>query len=73
MQTELVNQIEVKLRKIYQAAYQPAYLEKMLACAENYSNNTRGSIDTISEKKCLSYCLWRQHFRKKQTSVTNIE
>ncbi len=50
MQTELVNQIEVKLRKIYQAAYQPAYLEKMLACAENYSNNTRGSIDTISEK-----------------------
>lgn len=27
MQTELVNQIEVKLRKIYQAAYQPAYLE----------------------------------------------
>ncbi|HFK6368796.1 TPA: sugar phosphorylase [Listeria monocytogenes] len=50
MQTELVNQIEVKLRKIYQATYQPAYLEKMLACAENYSNNTRGSIDTISEK-----------------------
>ncbi|EGL0977266.1 sugar phosphorylase [Listeria monocytogenes] len=50
MQTELVNQIEVKLRKIYQAAYQPAYLEKMLACAENYSNNARGSIDTISEK-----------------------
>ncbi|MBC1544464.1 sugar phosphorylase [Listeria cossartiae] len=50
MQTELVNQIEVKLRKIYQTAYQPAYLEKMLACAENYSNNTRGSIDTISEK-----------------------
>ncbi|ECC0876020.1 sugar phosphorylase [Listeria monocytogenes] len=50
MQTELVNQIEVKLRKIYQAAYQPAYLEKMLACAENYSNKTRGSIDTISEK-----------------------
>ncbi|EAD0696540.1 TPA: sugar phosphorylase [Listeria monocytogenes] len=50
MQTELVNQIEVKLRKIYQAAYQPAYLKKMLACAENYSNNTRGSIDTISEK-----------------------
>lgn len=50
MQTELVNQIEVKLRKIYQAAYQPVYLEKMLACAENYSNNTRGSIDTISEK-----------------------
>ncbi|MCY62406.1 alpha-amylase [Listeria monocytogenes serotype 4c] len=50
MQTKLVNQIEVKLRKIYQAAYQPAYLEKMLACAENYSNNTRGSIDTISEK-----------------------
>ncbi|MDA46067.1 alpha-amylase [Listeria monocytogenes] len=50
MQTELVNQIEVELRKIYQAAYQPAYLEKMLACAENYSNNTRGSIDTISEK-----------------------
>ncbi|MBC6137571.1 sugar phosphorylase [Listeria innocua] len=50
MQTELVNQIEVKLRKIYQAAYQPAYLEKMLACAENYSNNTRGPIDTISEK-----------------------
>ncbi|EKZ7094143.1 sugar phosphorylase [Listeria monocytogenes] len=50
MQTELVNQIEVKLRKIYKAAYQPAYLEKMLACAENYSNNTRGSIDTISEK-----------------------
>ncbi|EAC5083968.1 TPA: sugar phosphorylase [Listeria monocytogenes] len=50
MQTELVNQIEAKLRKIYQAAYQPAYLEKMLACAENYSNNTRGSIDTISEK-----------------------
>ncbi|EAC2886961.1 alpha-amylase [Listeria monocytogenes] len=50
MQTELVNQIEVKLRKIYQAAYQPAYLEKMLACAENYSNNTRGSIDTISGK-----------------------
>ncbi|EDB3198717.1 sugar phosphorylase [Listeria monocytogenes] len=50
MQTELVNQIEVKLRKIYQAAYQPAYLEKMLACAENYSNNRRGSIDTISEK-----------------------
>ncbi|EKM9528052.1 sugar phosphorylase [Listeria monocytogenes] len=50
MQTELINQIEVKLRKIYQAAYQPAYLEKMLACAENYSNNTRGSIDTISEK-----------------------
>ncbi|EOX7073940.1 sugar phosphorylase [Listeria monocytogenes] len=49
-QTELVNQIEVKLRKIYQAAYQPAYLEKMLACAENYSNNARGSIDTISEK-----------------------
>lgn len=28
MQTELVNQIEVKLRKIYQAAYQPAYLKK---------------------------------------------
>ncbi|MCG3317352.1 sugar phosphorylase [Listeria monocytogenes] len=50
MQTELVNQIEVKLRKIYQTAYQPAYLKKMLACAENYSNNTRGSIDTISEK-----------------------
>ncbi|EAH4061662.1 alpha-amylase [Listeria monocytogenes] len=50
MQTELVNQIEVKLRKIYQAAHQPAYLEKMLACAENYSNNARGSIDTISEK-----------------------
>ncbi|MBC1548131.1 sugar phosphorylase [Listeria sp. FSL L7-1435] len=50
MQPELVNQIEVKLRKIYQTAYQPAYLEKMLACAENYSNNTRGSIDTISEK-----------------------
>ncbi|HAO5822856.1 TPA: sugar phosphorylase [Listeria monocytogenes] len=50
MQTELVNQIEVKLRKIYQAAYQPVYLEKMLACAENYSNNTRSSIDTISEK-----------------------
>ncbi|MBC1806396.1 sugar phosphorylase [Listeria sp. FSL L7-0993] len=50
MQPELVNQIEVKLRKIYQAAYQPAYLEKMLACAENYSNNSRGSIDTISEK-----------------------
>ncbi|MBC1375735.1 sugar phosphorylase [Listeria farberi] len=50
MQTELVNQIEVKLRKIYQAAYQPAYLEKMLACAENYSNNTRSPIDTISEK-----------------------
>ncbi|EGH1150219.1 sugar phosphorylase [Listeria monocytogenes] len=50
MQTELINQIEVKLRKIYQAAYQPAYLEKMLACAENYSNNARGSIDTISEK-----------------------
>ncbi|HEL6650053.1 TPA: sugar phosphorylase [Listeria monocytogenes] len=50
MQTELVNQIEVKLRKIYQAAYQPAYLEKMIACAENYSNNARGSIDTISEK-----------------------
>ncbi|HAA5612321.1 TPA_asm: alpha-amylase [Listeria monocytogenes] len=50
MQTELVNQIEVKLRKIYQAAYQSAYLEKMLACAENYSNNARGSIDTISEK-----------------------
>ncbi|EKZ4334589.1 sugar phosphorylase [Listeria monocytogenes] len=50
MQTELVNQIEVKLRKIYQAAYQPAYLEKMLACAENYSNNARGLIDTISEK-----------------------
>ncbi|EKY8304609.1 sugar phosphorylase [Listeria monocytogenes] len=50
MQTDLVNQIEVKLRKIYQAAYQPAYLEKMLACAENYSNNTCGSIDTISEK-----------------------
>ncbi|EAC2661627.1 alpha-amylase [Listeria monocytogenes] len=46
----MVNQIEVKLRKIYQAAYQPAYLEKMLACAENYSNNARGSIDTISEK-----------------------
>lgn len=53
MQTELVNQIEVKLRKIYQAAYQPAYLEKMLACAENYSNNTRGSIDTISEKTSI--------------------
>ncbi|EHU5357522.1 sugar phosphorylase [Listeria monocytogenes] len=50
MQTELVNQIEVKLRKIYQAAYQPVYLEKMLACAENYSNNTRVLIDTISEK-----------------------
>ncbi|EHD5438422.1 sugar phosphorylase [Listeria monocytogenes] len=50
MQTELVNQIEVKLRKIYQTAYQPAYLKKMLACAENYSNNTRGSIDAISEK-----------------------
>ncbi|HAZ4459087.1 TPA: sugar phosphorylase [Listeria monocytogenes] len=50
MQTELVNQIEVKLRKIYQTAYQPAYLKKMLACAEYYSNNTRGSIDTISEK-----------------------
>ncbi|EDN8196890.1 sugar phosphorylase [Listeria monocytogenes] len=50
MQTELVNQIEVKLRKIYQTAYQPAYLKKMLACAENYSNNTSGSIDTISEK-----------------------
>ncbi|EOB2224269.1 sugar phosphorylase [Listeria monocytogenes] len=50
MQTELVNQIEVKLRKIYQTAYLPAYLKKMLACAENYSNNTRGSIDTISEK-----------------------
>ncbi|EAC6721350.1 alpha-amylase [Listeria monocytogenes] len=50
MQTELVNQIEVKLRKIYQTAYQPAYLKKMLACAENYSNSTRGSIDTISEK-----------------------
>ncbi|EAE8346740.1 alpha-amylase [Listeria monocytogenes] len=50
MQTKLANQIEVKLRKIYQAAYQPAYLEKMLACAENYSTNTRGSIDTISEK-----------------------
>ncbi|MDT0003965.1 sugar phosphorylase [Listeria cossartiae subsp. cayugensis] len=50
MQPELVNQIEVKLRKIYQTAYQPAYLEKMLACTENYSNNTRGSIDTISEK-----------------------
>ncbi len=53
MQTELVNQIEVKLRKIYQAAYQPAYLEKMLACAENYSNNARGSIDTISEKTSI--------------------
>ncbi len=53
MQTELVNQIEVKLRKIYQAAYQPVYLEKMLACAENYSNNTRGSIDTISEKTSI--------------------
>ncbi|HAB9924529.1 TPA_asm: alpha-amylase [Listeria monocytogenes] len=50
MQTELVNQIEVKLRKIYQTAYQPAYLKKMLACAENYPNNTRGSIDAISEK-----------------------
>ncbi|MDT0015079.1 sugar phosphorylase [Listeria cossartiae] len=50
MQPELVNQIEVKLRKIYQAAYQPDYLEKMLACAENYSNNSRGPIDTISEK-----------------------
>ncbi|MDT0017123.1 sugar phosphorylase [Listeria swaminathanii] len=50
MQSELVNQIEVKLRKIYQAAYQPAYLEKMLTCAESYSNNSRGPIDTISEK-----------------------
>ncbi|UHP10115.1 sugar phosphorylase [Listeria marthii] len=50
MQPELVNQIEVKLRKIYQAAYQPAYLEKLLACAESYSNNSRGPIDTISEK-----------------------
>ncbi|MBC2128223.1 sugar phosphorylase [Listeria marthii] len=50
MQPELVNQIEVKLRKIYQATYQPAYLEKMLACAESYSNNSRGPIDTISEK-----------------------
>ncbi|MDT0000927.1 sugar phosphorylase [Listeria cossartiae subsp. cayugensis] len=50
MQPELVNQIEVKLRKIYQDAYQPDYLEKMLACAENYSNNSRGPIDTISEK-----------------------
>lgn len=50
MQPELVNQIEVKLRKIYQATYQPDYLEKMLACAENYSNNSRGPIDTISEK-----------------------
>ncbi|MBC2123259.1 sugar phosphorylase [Listeria marthii] len=50
MQPELVNQIEVKLRKIYQAAYQPDYLEKMLACAESYSNNSRGPIDTISEK-----------------------
>ncbi|MBC2330839.1 sugar phosphorylase [Listeria swaminathanii] len=50
MQSELVNQIEVKLRKIYQAAYQPAYLEKLLACAESYSNNSRGPIDTISEK-----------------------
>lgn len=57
MQTELVNQIEVKLRKIYQAAYQPVYLEKMLACAENYSNNTRGSIDTISEKKKNVYLI----------------
>lgn len=68
MQTELVNQIEVKLRKIYQAAYQPAYLEKMLACAENYSNNTRGSIDTISEKKTSILLLMATAFSKK-TSI----
>lgn len=72
MQTELVNQIEVKLRKIYQAAYQPAYLKKMLACAENYSNNTRGSIDTISEKMSILLPM-ATAFSKKQTSVTNIE
>lgn len=68
MQTELVNQIEVKLRKIYQAAYQPVYLEKMLACAENYSNNTRGSIDTISEKKTSILLLMATAFSKK-TSI----
>lgn len=72
MQTELVNQIEVKLRKIYQAAYQPVYLEKMLACAENYSNNTRGSIDTISEKTSI-LLLMATAFSKKQASVTNIK
>lgn len=72
MQTELVNQIEVKLRKIYQAAYQPAYLEKMLACAENYSNNARGSIDTISEKNVYLIAYGDSIFEK-QASVTNIE
>lgn len=72
MQTELVNQIEVKLRKIYQAAYQPAYLEKMLACAENYSNNARGSIDTICKKTSILLPM-ATAFSKKQASVTNIE
>ncbi|EAC5135113.1 TPA_asm: alpha-amylase [Listeria monocytogenes] len=72
MQTELVNQIEVKLRKIYQAAYQPAYLEKMLACAENYSNNTRGSIDTISEKNVYLIAYGDSIFEKNKQPLQTL-
>ncbi|EAF1954874.1 alpha-amylase [Listeria monocytogenes] len=72
MQTELVNQIEVKLRKIYQAAYQPAYLEKMLACAENYSNNARGSIDTISEKNVYLIAYGNSIFEKNKHPLQTL-
>ncbi len=40
----------------------------MLACAENYSNNARGSIDTISEKKTSILLPMATAFSKK-TSI----
>lgn len=72
MQTELVNQIEVKLRKIYQAAYQPAYLKKC-----SHALKTILIIRVVRlilfPKKTSILLLMVTAFSKKQASVTNIK
>lgn len=71
MQTELVNQIEVKLRKIYQAAYQPAYLEKCSHALKTIL--IIRVVLLILFPKNVYLIAYGDSIFEKQTSVTNIE
>lgn len=71
MQTELVNQIEVKLRKFIKLHTNP-HTWKKCSHAPKTILIMRVVRLILFPKKRLSYCLWRQHFRKNKHPLQTL-